>query len=79
MLMSCQRTKNDINIKLIPTPRNMVLNAGTSYTMDCSRIGPLLNKFRIVGWSIVAEDRADGRAYPDTDEYENHDQDGLER
>ena len=27
--MSCPRTKNDINIKLIPTPRNMVLNAGT--------------------------------------------------
>ena len=44
MLMSCQRTKNDINIKLIPTPRNMVLNAGTSYTMDCLRIGPRVSE-----------------------------------
>ena len=31
---------------------------------------PLLDKFRIVGWSIIADDRADGRAYPNTDEYE---------
>ena len=31
--MSCQRTKNDINIKLIPTPRDIVLNAGTYHGM----------------------------------------------
>lgn len=32
-LMSCQRTKNDMNNKLVPAPTKMVLNAGTYHGM----------------------------------------------